>query len=110
PLQQSIRQYIHVISTLLGQEPTALAADLEPQMPLPPVSGDVAVGIPSDLLRRRPDIQFAERQLAASTAAVGVATSEMFPQVVLGGSAGFASRDTNTLFNSGSKYYVAGPI
>ena len=110
PLQQAIRQYIHVISTLLGLEPTALAAELEPQAPLPSVSGDIAVGIPSDLLRRRPDIQFAERQLAASTAGVGVATALMFPQVVLGGSGGLASRDTNTLFNSGSKYYVAGPF
>jgi NodT family efflux transporter outer membrane factor (OMF) lipoprotein len=73
PLQESARQYIHVLSTLLGQEPTALAAELEEPALLPGVSGQVAVGIPSDLLRRRPDIQSAERDLAASTADVGVA-------------------------------------
>ena len=110
PLQQAIRQYIHVISTLLGMEPTALGADLEQPAPLPAVLGEVAVGIPSDLLRRRPDIQFAERELAAASADVGVATAQMFPQVVLGGEGGLASTKSNTLFNSGSKYYLTGPF
>lgn len=110
PLQQAIRQYVHVISTLLGREPTALAPEMEQPAPLPAVSGQVAVGIPSDLLRRRPDIQAAERQLAAATADVGVATALMFPQLVLGGSGGFASTKTNTLFDEKSKYYLAGPV
>jgi NodT family efflux transporter outer membrane factor (OMF) lipoprotein len=110
PLQQAIRQYIHVLSTLLGQEPTALAALLEQPGPLPAVSGEVTVGIPSDLLRRRPDIQVAERQLAAATADVGVATGQLFPQLVLGGSGGLASTKSNTLFDSKSKYYLAGPF
>lgn len=109
PLQQASRQYIHLISTLLGLEPTALSAELERPAPIPAVSGDLAVGIPSDLLRRRPDIQAAERQLAAATAQVGVATAQLFPQVVLGGSAGFQSRDVDDLFNGDSNYYVAGP-
>lgn len=109
PLQQATRQYIHVLSTLLGQEPIALAAELEQTAPLPGVSGQVAIGIPSDLLRRRPDIQAAERQLAAATADVGVATSQMFPQIVLGGSGGLTSRKTQDLFNGNSKYYLAGP-
>jgi NodT family efflux transporter outer membrane factor (OMF) lipoprotein len=114
PLQQAGRQYIHVISTLLGLEPTALAAELEKPEPIPAVPGQVAVGIPSDLLRRRPDIQGAERQLAATTAQVGVATAQLFPQVVLGGSAGLQSRDSGDLFNGNSgrnpsSYYLAGP-
>jgi outer membrane protein, multidrug efflux system len=114
PLQQAIRQYIHVLSTLLGLEPTALSAELEQQAPLPGVPGQVAVGIPSDLLRRRPDIQFAERQLASATAQVGVATAELFPQVVLSGSGGLASRKFGDLFNgnsthNSSSYYLAGP-
>ena len=113
-LQQAIRQYIHVLSTLLGLEPTALGAELEQPAPIPAVPGQVAVGIPSDLLRRRPDIQGAERQLAAATAQVGVATAQLFPQVVLGGSAGLASRDSDDLFNgnttnNSSSYYFAGP-
>lgn len=114
PLQQASRQYIHLISTLLGLEPTALSAQLEQPAPLPAVPGQIAVGIPSDLLRRRPDIQSAERQLAAATAQVGVATAQLFPQVILGGAAGLQSRDTGDLFNGNSdpssSFYLAGPV
>jgi multidrug efflux system outer membrane protein len=123
PLEQAIRQTIHVLSTLLGLEPTALSSELENPLPLPNVPSQLAVGIPSDLLRRRPDIQAAEQQLAAATAQVGVATAQLFPQVVLGGTAGWASRNSNDLFNgksthnpingksthNPSDYYVAGP-
>jgi NodT family efflux transporter outer membrane factor (OMF) lipoprotein len=114
PLQQASRQYAHLISTLLGLEPTALSAELQEPAPIPTVPELIAVGIPSDLLRRRPDIQGAERQLAAATAQVGVATAQLFPQLVLGGSLGLASRDSGDLFNGGtspaSSYYVAGPV
>jgi NodT family efflux transporter outer membrane factor (OMF) lipoprotein len=109
PLQAASRQYIHVLSTLLGEEPTALSPELEQPAPIPPVSGEIAVGIPSDLLRRRPDIQAAERQLAAATAGVGVATSQLFPQMILGGTGGLASKNFGDLFNSNSRYYLAGP-
>ncbi len=114
PLQQASRQYIHLISTLLGLEPTALLAELEQAAPIPAVPEQIAVGIPSDLLRRRPDIQGAERRLGAATAQVGVATAELFPQVILGGSAGLQSQDTGDLFNGNSdpssSYYLAGPV
>jgi NodT family efflux transporter outer membrane factor (OMF) lipoprotein len=115
PLEQAIRQYIHVLSTLLGQEPTALSDELESPVPMPRTPDQLAVGIPSDLLRRRPDIQAAERQLASATAQVGVATAQLFPQVVLGGSAGFASRTGHDLFNGNgtdnpSTYYATGPF
>ena len=109
PLQQASRQYIHVLSTLLGLEPTALSSELEQPQPLPAVPGKLAVGIPSDLLRRRPDIQAAERQLAASTAGVGAATAQLLPQMALGGAGGLSSPNSGELFNGNSKYYVAGP-
>jgi NodT family efflux transporter outer membrane factor (OMF) lipoprotein len=109
PLQQASRQYIHVLSTLMGLEPTALSSELERPRPLPPGYRTVSIGIPSDLLRRRPDIQSAERQLAAATAGVGVATAQLFPQMVLGGAGGLSSRDLGDLFNGNSNYYVAGP-
>ncbi|HZL98937.1 MAG TPA: efflux transporter outer membrane subunit [Planctomycetota bacterium] len=114
-LQQASRQYIHLISTLLGLEPMALSSVLERPAPVPAVPEQIVIGIPSDLLRRRPDIQAAERQLAAATAQVGVATAELFPQVVLGASAGLQSRDTDDLFNGNSSddsssYYLAGPV
>jgi NodT family efflux transporter outer membrane factor (OMF) lipoprotein len=111
PLEQAIRQYIHVLSTLGGQEPVALSAELEDVVPVPEARSQITVGIPSDLLRRRPDIQAAERQLASATAQVGVATAQLFPKVVLGGSAGLASRDAGDLFDaSSSGYYATGPF
>jgi NodT family efflux transporter outer membrane factor (OMF) lipoprotein len=109
PLQQAERQYIHVLSTLLGLEPTALAAELEQPQPIPTAPGTMALGVPSDLLRRRPDIQAAERQLAASTAGEGVTTAQLFPQMMLGGVAGLSSKNSGELFNGNSSYYTAGP-
>jgi NodT family efflux transporter outer membrane factor (OMF) lipoprotein len=115
PIEQAIRECIHVLSTLLGLEPTALSSELERPVPMPRPPDQLAVGIPSDLLRRRPDIQAAERQLASATAQVGMATAQLFPQVVLGGSAGFASTNGHDLFNgngtdNSSSYYAAGPV
>ncbi len=114
PIEQAIRQYIHVLSTLLALEPTALSDELSPASPLPPVPIQLAAGVPSDLLRRRPDIQSAERELAAATAQVGVATAELFPRVVLGATGGLASRNFDDLFNANSTQkpsssYLAGP-
>lgn len=109
PLQAASRQYIHVLSTLLGQEPSALSVELEQPAAIPAGSAQVAVGVPSDLLRRRPDIQAAERQLATATAGVGVATAQLFPQLVLGGVGGLASKNLGDFTNGNSNYYVAGP-
>lgn len=114
PLEQAIRQYTHVLSTLLALEPTALRAELETPAPIPDVPVDVSVGVPSDLLLRRPDIQSAERRLAAATAQVGVATAQYFPQVRLGGAAGFQSQTASDLLNgngrNSSSYGLAGPF
>jgi multidrug efflux system outer membrane protein len=114
PIEQAIREYIHMLSTLLALEPTALSDELATSSGLPAVPDSIAVGVPSDLLRRRPDIQTAERHLASATAMVGVATAQLFPQIVLGASGGFASRDSGDLFNgnstdSPSSYYLTGP-
>jgi outer membrane protein TolC len=72
------------------------------------VPPEVPIGLPSELLRRRPDVLRAERILAATTALQGVATAELFPRVILGGSAGVQSRHLDQLF-SHSGYYAAGP-
>jgi outer membrane protein, multidrug efflux system len=114
PIEQAIRQYIHVLSTLLAQEPTALSDELTPAGTIPTVPERIAVGVPSDLLRRRPDIQAAERRVASATAMIGVATAQLFPQMVLGASGGFASRKSSDLLNGNSSanpstYYLAGP-
>jgi NodT family efflux transporter outer membrane factor (OMF) lipoprotein len=114
PLEQAIRQYTHVLSTLLALEPTALRAELETPAPIPDVPVEIGVGVPSDLLLRRPDIQSAERRLAAATAQVGVATAQYFPQVTLGASGGFQSQKASDLFNgtgeNASSYGLVGPF
>lgn len=114
PLEQAIREYIHVLSTLLALEPTALGDELSSPTDIPAVPERIAVGVPSDLLRRRPDIQAAERRIASSTAMVGVATAQLFPQMVLGVGGGFASRRSGDLLNGNSSanastYFLAGP-
>lgn len=78
------------IATLLGQRPEQLAADLSAK-PLPVIAKALPIGDPAELLRRRPDIRAAERQLAAATANVGVATADLFPRVSLAGFLGFTA-------------------
>jgi NodT family efflux transporter outer membrane factor (OMF) lipoprotein len=69
----------------------------------------VPVGLPSDLLRRRPDIRRAERELAAGTARVGEATADLFPRFSLTGAAGLQSLDLGNLLDWGSRFYSIGP-
>jgi multidrug efflux system outer membrane protein len=68
------------------------------------------VGVPADLLRRRPDIRRAERRLAADTARVGVATAYLYPRFTLSGSFGVASEDMQNLFQAGSQQWSVGPL
>lgn len=67
------------------------------------------MGLPSDLLRRRPDVQQAERQLAAATARIGLATSDLFPKFSLTGVVGLQSVSTSDWFTEGSRFWSAGP-
>ncbi len=78
------------IATLLGQRPEQLSVDLSPK-PLPVIAKALPIGDPAELLRRRPDIRAAERQLAGATAQVGVATADLFPRVSLSGFLGFTA-------------------
>lgn len=80
----------HRIATLLGQRPDALSIDLSPK-PLPAIAKALPIGDPGELLQRRPDVRAAERQLAAATADIGVATADLFPRVSLTGFLGFTA-------------------
>ncbi|NTU48202.1 MAG: efflux transporter outer membrane subunit, partial [Syntrophobacteraceae bacterium] len=100
---------IYNLSVLLGREPAALAEELASDAPIPSTPPEIPVGLPSDLLRRRPDIRRAEAQLHAATARIGVATADLFPKFSLTGSAGFASTDINTLLNWTSRAWAYGP-
>jgi NodT family efflux transporter outer membrane factor (OMF) lipoprotein len=108
-LQAQARVSIHALGILLGEDPDALASELDASQPLPPIPPEVPVGLPSDLLRRRPDVRRAERQLAAATARVGVATADLYPQFSITGQFGLDSSKSNQLAEWASRYYLVSP-
>ncbi|MCE5244458.1 MAG: efflux transporter outer membrane subunit [Syntrophobacteraceae bacterium] len=108
-LESSARGTIYTLSVLLGLEPAALADELAAASPIPPIPPEVPVGIPSDLLRRRPDIRRAEAQIHASTARIGVATADLFPKFSLTGSMGLSSSDLSSMGNLASRTWSFGP-
>ena len=113
-LESQIRQARHALSTLLGKPPGELQDILQGPGSIPRPPAELNVGVPADLLRRRPDIRRAELQAAAQSALIGVARSELYPRFALTGSIGLLSSDTNQsdlndLFDSDSIAYNFGP-
>ncbi|MBS0334057.1 MAG: efflux transporter outer membrane subunit, partial [Proteobacteria bacterium] len=98
-LDQQARAAIHALGLLLGQPPMTLQAELAPPKPLPSQPAALPVGLPSELLQRRPDIRAAERGLAAANAQIGVATAALYPKLDLLGLASFAGRDLSGLLS-----------
>jgi NodT family efflux transporter outer membrane factor (OMF) lipoprotein len=85
------------IGVLLGVNPESMFAELVPPAPLPPAPPEVPSVLPSDLLARRPDLRRSERELAAATARIGVATADLFPRFNILGSFGRRSDDIGAL-------------
>ena len=85
-LQSSLVQAMNALAVLTGDLPGSLEALLAERKAIPVARADIAVGVPADVLRRRPDIRSAERRLAAQTAEVGVATAALYPSLSLSGS------------------------
>jgi NodT family efflux transporter outer membrane factor (OMF) lipoprotein len=108
-LETALAASIHRLGVLLGQTPEALETELATVAPIPAAPPVVPVGLPSELLLRRPDVALAERQLAAATANIGVAKADLFPKFYLTGAAGFESISTDDWFKSGSRFWSAGP-
>ncbi len=108
-LESSARAAIYSLGVLLGREPAALEKDLIREAPIPPTPPEIPVGLPSDLLRRRPDIRRAEAQLHAATARIGVATADLFPKFNLAGSFGFSAGDLARVGGLSSKFWSWGP-
>ncbi|RJQ67361.1 MAG: efflux transporter outer membrane subunit [Desulfobacteraceae bacterium] len=108
-LRTGLESAMNRLAVLLGVAPGVLHAELRvpSDIPVPPVS--VAVGVPADTIRRRPDVRRAERQLAAQTALIGVATADLYPRFVLLGSLGYEALSTGDLFSSGSLAWRIGP-
>jgi len=108
-LQDAVRQTIYRLSVLLGSPPGALVPELEAAAAMPANPPDVPIGLPSDLLRRRPDVCSAERQLAAATARIGEAVADLFPKFSLTGSFGTQSRDIRYMLDRNSIGWSVGP-
>ena len=96
------------IATLLGQRADQLSVDLSPRE-LPAIAKSLPIGDPGELLRRRPDIRAAERQLAAATAKVGVATADLFPRVSLSGFLGFIAGRGSQIGSSAAQAWGVAP-
>ncbi|HEX4740318.1 MAG TPA: efflux transporter outer membrane subunit [Caulobacteraceae bacterium] len=101
-LQAQARTQIHAIGVLLGEPPEALSQDLSAKGAIPPPPPMLPLGLPSQLLERRPDVREAERRLAAATAGIGVQTANLYPKLTLYPFGSFASNDIDTLFDAHS--------
>lgn len=97
------------LCVLLGMEPGKLESELNRVRSIPEVPDQVAVGIPAEALRRRPDITKAERKLAAQTARIGVATAKLYPKFHLGGSIGLESIYSEDFLDPDSEIWSIGP-
>jgi NodT family efflux transporter outer membrane factor (OMF) lipoprotein len=96
-LETSLLKAENRIAVLLGQRPGSLHAQLSAPSPLPPLPDEIALAIPADTLRQRPDVQAAERKLAAETARIGQQQAASYPSFTLGGSLGWKSYSLSTL-------------
>jgi len=100
-LEASLRKSANALAVLLGEKPGAIDSELAEVKPVPVIPVEVAVGMPADLVRRRPDIRSAERQVAAQTARVGVAQADLYPSFKLSGNLGLTSITIANLFTPG---------
>lgn len=99
-LVAQIRVMQHAIAVLLAEQPDALGPELETAAAIPGIPAQLPIGLPSDLLRRRPDVRAAERQLAAATAEEGVAIADLYPKFNLLGALSFTGNMLGTLLSA----------
>jgi NodT family efflux transporter outer membrane factor (OMF) lipoprotein len=108
-LETSIQQSKNVLALLLGETPQQFNALAKTGGAIPQVKANVALGMPQDLLRQRPDVRAAERQLAAQSAQIGFAVTELYPHFSIGGSIGTSAMESDDLFsNEGEVWNIFG--
>ena len=107
-LKTQINTSIHTLSVLLGKSPGELKKLLLPQQSIPALPEKISVGLPMDLVRRRPDIRAVERLLAAQTERIGIATSYLYPRFSITGLFGFLSSDAADAFKWSSRAFSFG--
>jgi multidrug efflux system outer membrane protein len=108
-LRTSLEGAMNRIAVLLGEQPGALHEELQQEGPVPAAPLKIAVGVPADTIRNRPDIRKAERDLAAQTARIGVATADLYPKFTLSGSIGIEASSLGNLVSAGSRTFSIGP-
>ena len=114
-LESSLRDAKLSLCVLLGRTPSALEEALAGGSGIPVAPAQVAIGVPADLLRRRPDVRSAERAAAFQSEQVGIATADLFPSISVGGSFGYEASDADdlslddNLFDRGSRVWSIGP-
>ena len=108
-LESALKQTFYRLDLLLGGKPGSLSDELAPQAPIPALPPAAHVGLPAELLRRRPDIRRAERELAAVTAQVGAATADLYPKFFLTGAFGLQSINASDWFSGPSRFWSIGP-
>lgn len=108
-IESGINQYITTLAILLGTYPQEIRPTLESPRILPDYMEPIGVGLPADLLLRRPDIRSAERSVNAQAALVGASKSDWLPQIFLKGSLGYAAKDLKDLTHHKSMTYEIAP-
>ncbi len=98
-LEASLRGSLNRIAVLTGQAPGEATRALEARAPIPVASTMIAIGIPADTLRQRPDVRAAERALAAATARIGVAQAQLYPSLGISGNIGTNATSIKSLFD-----------
>jgi NodT family efflux transporter outer membrane factor (OMF) lipoprotein len=109
PLESALKQTAYRLDLLLGAQAGTLWSELASEVPVPALPPEAHVGMPAELLRRRPDIRRSERQLAAATAQVGAATADLYPKFSLTGSFGLQSISASDWFTARSRFWSIGP-
>jgi len=104
-IQQSRAQYEHAIAVLLGQPASNFSVSAAPLRATPP---PIPLGVPSDVLERRPDIATAERLMAYQNSQVGIARTAFYPHITLAGQGGLVSRSIGDLFTAPSLFWAVG--
>ncbi|MCK5791952.1 MAG: efflux transporter outer membrane subunit, partial [Ketobacter sp.] len=108
-LRTGLEETLNRLAVLLGQPPGAIHAELKDRKSIPVTPLEVAVGVPADTLRHRPDIRMAERELAAQTARVGIATADLYPKFSLTGTIGLESLSITDFIDAASQIWRIGP-
>uniref|UniRef100_UPI003F580ABA efflux transporter outer membrane subunit n=1 Tax=Pseudomonas purpurea TaxID=3136737 RepID=UPI003F580ABA len=108
-LQQRQSQLINALSLLMGEPPQALHAELSTDAPVPQAPPRLAIGLPSQLAERRPDIRQAEARLHAATASIGVAKGDFYPRITLSGNVGSQAMQLSDFGSWSSRQFGIGP-